>query len=91
MMDYRATTMTNEPECEAPIEPIRDKLTMAMGTLKELIIAMDDVYIMLFGKPATMPPEAPQDPDCMDAVVNIIVGQAGIAMGKFMDMRKRML
>lgn len=90
-MDCRVSTKANEVERELPIEPIRDKLTMAMGTLKELIIAMDDVYVALFGKPATMPPEAPRDPDCMDAVVDIIVGQAGIAMGKFMDMRKRML
>lgn len=90
-MDCRVSMKANDAECELPIEPIRDKLTIAMGILKELIIAMDDVSVALFGKPATMPPEAPQDPDCMDAVANIIVGQAGIAMGKFMDMRKRML
>lgn len=77
--------------CEAPVCSIGGVVEDTMGTLKELLMAMDDTYNALYGGPMPKPQEKGPEPGCLSALVESVNYQAHMALGAFMDMRKRMV
>lgn len=95
-MNYTGTMAAEKVMCEAVCEPINtmnNRINETMGMLKELLMAMDDTAIVLFGRPIDSPAktEMPQEAKCMDDALNIVEEQARIAMARFMEMRKRLV
>ena len=75
---------------EPPRETFQGKLDHTMGSLKELNMALDDTWTCLFGKRQTEPVSDNVDMGCMDDQINVIQMQANMALGKFIEIRKRL-
>lgn len=78
-------------DCPPPTESINDKLTETMAALKELLMAMDDTSMVIFGMPCPQPGDKPPEPNCLNGMVDTIRAQAKLALGAFMEMRKKLV
>ena len=92
-MDYREPvgTMGVGTTCEPPIETIAERLDQTMGMLKELLIAMDDTSLQLFGTACPPAIEKPPEPKNMADVATCIRAQTRVAMDNFMAIRKKLV
>lgn len=86
-----AVTGTRTEEIMPPTESINDKLVETMAVLKELLMAMDDTSIVIFGMPCPQPVEKMPEQNCLNGTVDTIRTQAKLAMGAFMEMRKKLV
>lgn len=74
---------------ELPRPTLQNNIDEAMNLLKELLIAMADAHIAMYGEPAIEPNEKLPEPDNMYATTRIIAMQARIALDRFLSIRKR--
>lgn len=78
-------------DCPPPTESINDKLAETMAALKELLMAMDDTSMVIFGMPCPQPVDKMTEPNCLNGTVDTIRTQAKLALGAFMEMRKKLV
>ena len=74
---------------EPPRPTLHNNIDAAMNLLKELLIAMADAHIAMYGEPAVEPNEKLPEPDSMYATTRIIAMQARIALERFLSIRKK--
>lgn len=86
-----AATGTCTEEIMPPNESINDKLVVTMAVLKELLVAMDDTSKVIFGMPCPQPDDKLPEPNCLNGTVDIIRVQAKLALGAFIEMRKKLV
>lgn len=95
-MNYTGTmnaeNLTPAKPISEPINTMNNRLNETMDMLKELLIAMDDTSIALFGNIVGRPiGDMPQDLKCMDDAVNVVVEHARTALATFAEIRKRLV
>lgn len=96
-MNYTDTMPTDRVNigmtCETPINTMNNRVNETIAMLKELLMAMDDTSIALFGNLMDRPihGDMPKDLKCMDDAVNVVEEQARTALATFMEIRKRLV
>lgn len=78
-------------DCPQQTETVNNKLADTMALLKELLMAMDDTSMVLFGMPCPQPVDKPPEPNCLIGTADTIREQAKRALGVFMEMRKKLV
>lgn len=76
-----------------PINTMSNRVNETIAMLKELLMAMDDTSIALFGNLMDRPmhDDMPKEMKCMDDAVNVVAEQARTALATFMQIRKRLV
>lgn len=80
-------------ECntEPPLNTMKNMATETVGALKELLKALDDTAIVMFGAPIEDIEQKPQEPKCLMDSMAIAEVYSKSALRRFMEMRKRMV
>lgn len=78
-------------DCPPQTETVNNKLADTMALLKELMMAMDDTSMVIFGIPCPQPVDKMPEPNCLNGTVDTIRAQAKLALGAFMEMRKKLV
>ena len=77
---------------EPPRRTMRDIVDNSMGNMKELLLAMGDTNMVLFGSPNGVEEKnGPQEPRCFEDSLVILEEQCAAALRIFLEMRKRMV
>lgn len=96
-MNYTGTmnaeNLTPAKPINEPINTMNNRVNETIAMLKELLMAMDDTSIALFGNIVDRPihGDMPKEMKCMDDAVNVVAEQARTALATFMEIRKRLV
>lgn len=77
--------------CEPQINTMKNMAIETIGALKELLIALDDTEISMFGAPIEQPEEKPIEPRCLRDVMEIAEIYSQSALRRFVDMKNRIV
>lgn len=89
--NVEVTGISGYPECpEPPKAKINDNLNEAMAILKELLIALQDAHIALYGEQAIGQTENETKLDCMYEVSMVLNAQAHIALDRFLEIKRKL-
>lgn len=83
--------MVGDTAVPAPIETVRNMVSDTMGVMNELLIAMDDTSLAIYGNPGVMPEDKMQEPTGLYQEMACLQSCVKLALQKFVDIKKGMV
>lgn len=75
---------------EPPKPTLKDNLDETCAILKELLMAMNDSHLAMFGEECPKPNEPLPEPCSLYATSALVLGQAHLALDAFLAIRKKL-